>query len=158
LVAPDLLDGASGEDLRARAYGRLAEAARIGERLDRSCAEIEEAGRIGRRADQRARLFGFDDADGRAALLPLPRALLDAGDSGRVGGAMDCADLPQLARDLVLLDDLEDRARRVRQKIEKPLAIDRPEHLLERRWHDPKARIDEPGIAPRRPKTDLDRL
>ena len=47
---------------------------------------------------------------------------------------------------------------RIGYRLQQPLAVNGAEHLLEVRWHDPEAGIDEAGAASRGAVADLDRF
>ena len=93
-----------------------------------------------------------------AERLPLPRSLPDLGGALLPLAAVDRTGPLQLAGNVVLVDDLEDRARRIAQEVKEAAAIDRPHRLLEDGRHDPEARIDEPGAPPGRTVANLDCL
>src|SRR5262249_60242597 len=99
-LARDVLDGASREDASPGGDRGTAEAAHIGERLDRPGAQVEEARRIDRRAGLGAGLRGVEDAHRGTQRLPLPRPFLDLGDTLLAGAAVDRADALQLAPDV----------------------------------------------------------
>jgi hypothetical protein len=157
-LARDALDRAPGEDAGAGGDRRATEAPHIGERLDRPGTKVEKTCRIGRGACLGARLLGIEDAHRRAERLPLPRPLPDLRSALLARAAVDRADALQLAGYVVLVDDVEHRARRIAQQVEEAAAIDRPQLLLQGGRHHPEPGIDEPGAASRRAVADLDRL
>ena len=157
-LVPGAGDRARGEDPGARGNGGVGEAARIGERLDRAGPKIEQRAPIGSSPHHTGGFGRVEKADGRASRLPLPGALGDFGHALRADRAVKRADALDLARDRVPRHEVEDRRRRMAEKVEQPRPIGLAQDLRQGIRHDPHPGIDESDIAPRAAEADLDAL
>ena len=147
-------DRAAGMDDRARVDRRPGEAPRIGERLDRAGALVEERPRVGPRAGEAGRLVRVEEANRRAAVLPLPGPVREIGQALPADRAMQGAGPFRLAGDAVPGDEIEHPARRGTEEREQPLAALGAEGGGHEVGLHPQARVDEADIAPRAAEAD----
>ena len=145
-------------DRGARGDRGAAKPARVGERLDGSGAHVEERTGVNVGADPRRRLCGRQRPDGRAALAPLLRALLDLRDARAADRAMQRAVAHRLTVDGVRVDELEHLGRRLAEQRQDSFAVVRSEPLHDVARLKPQAGVDQADVAPRAAEADLDRL
>ena len=137
---------------------RPGEAARIGERVDDSGAQVEERARVDVHANALGGLGLREKADRRAPRAPLPGALLDLGEPRTPDRAMQRAVAHELAVDAMLVDKRVDFGRAAAEQAEEPFAIIRAEPLLDVVGREPHAGVDQADVAPGAAEADLDRL
>ncbi|EGE58721.1 hypothetical protein RHECNPAF_280017 [Rhizobium etli CNPAF512] len=151
-------DGARHMDGDTRLDGGMGKAARIGQRLQRSGAQVEQRTGIGVAADASGRLRRIEQRHGRAACGPLRRTRLDFLQPLCADRAVQCAVAFEFAGNAVPVDQLHDELRRIAEQLEQAFAVQRAEHAGQVVGHHPHAGIDQADIAPCAAETNLLRL